>query len=157
MYVDISKAAELDENSLLGQFITQGVFVPQVGQRLYMCFPELRHFSLFRIAKEVTSVAILAKPGVTRQEFNALNELLAHFGFFIAPPPFVLSPEQAVHVCALIDRLDKPFSSVDAAQRQKLVDRGFLDGMAYGLGTSWDELVATAQVSIKERTKDLVK
>jgi len=158
VYVDISKAHMLSDKNTFGQFILAGVFLPEVGQKLYLVVPpELQALTLVQLA-EYTAVRLLSHEHMTKKYFNAINELLAHFGLHMQCSKYTLSRDQIEAVCAYGEdfMMDAAGATVSKTQQERA--QFFLAGMASAFDTTPQQLVETARAFRKTlRSDDTVK
>lgn len=152
MFVDTDRLEGLTHDSTLKECLMALVyFDPEIAQTIYQAWPAALHLKLKELA-QVSADQFINKPTpvkVTMTHLRALNELLCHFGYHIKHSDFTLSPAQIKRVLQVYAHGSVDESKLDEAMNVVEDDaaflRGYLTGMAYALGTTWQDLLRHAQ------------
>lgn len=158
MFVDTDNLTGLTHDSTLKECLMAHVyFDPEIAQTIYQAWPAALHLKLKEVARIPVDQLIqdggetqITPVKVSMTHIRALNELLCHFGHHIAHSEFTLKPEQVRRVLCTAELADATMEMEHDDLEDDLVDdkaffRGYLTGMAFALGTTWQDLLRHAQ------------
>jgi hypothetical protein len=159
VFVDTDNLTGLTHDSTLKEcLMAQVYFDPEVAQTIYQAWPAALHLKLKELA--LVSVDQLIQDGgetqitpveISMTHIRALNELLCHFGHHIKHPDFTLSPEQVKRVLRIAQEVNGTLEE-EYEESTPAFMRGYLTGMAFALGTTWQDLLRHAQYLNRNET-----
>jgi len=152
VFVDTDNLTGLTHDSTLKEcLMAQVYFDPEVAQTIYQAWPAALHLKLKELARVPVDQLIqdggetqITPVKISMVHIRALNELLCHFGHHLAHPEFTLSPAQVKQVLFFAETADFD-SAFDNMEDSCAYRSGYLAGMAFALGTTWQDLLRHAR------------
>ena len=159
MFVDTDNLTGLTHDSTLKEcLMAQVYFDPEVAQTIYQAWPAALHLKLKELARVPVDQLIqdggetqITPVKISMVHIRALNELLCHFGHHLAHPEFTLNPAQVKRVLQVAQDVNGTLEEYHEESTPAFM-RGYLTGMAFALGTTWQDLLRHAQYMNRNET-----